>query len=186
MILRKPQSSNEMHTQVAANLLKLFTRRLFCMVVLRFSATGKAGTSAERSAPAGASTSRSRARRGFLGNTAPRSTATNQSNVIRIHTSRRKPPLETGWPPDRPPAWRSSQPPGSTSSTQKSDFVAKDSRVLQRQERRRICGERGHRQRGSCQWRVHSAKTPRAFHQLSKARDCRGLVTSNLCGQFVV
>ena len=168
-ILRKLQSPNEMHTRVAANLLKLFTRRLFCMVVLRFSANGKAEISAERSAPPEASTARSRARRGFPYNCAPYATATHQPNVIRIHTSQRKPPIEAGWPPDRPPSRRPSQPPGSTRSTQEGDFMAKDSRILQRQEPRRIFGERARRQRESCQRRLHSDKTPRAFRRLSKA-----------------
>ena len=161
--MRKPQSFNEMHTRVAANLLKLFTRRLFCMVVLRFSADGKADISSERSAPPEASTARSRARRAFRRNSAPSATATYQSNVIRIHTSRRKPPPKTGWPPAGPPSRRPSQPPGNTRSTEKRNLMAKDSRILQRQKRRRISGERARRQTGICQWRLDSAKTCRAF-----------------------
>jgi len=159
--LRKPQSFNEMHTRTAANLLKLFTRRLFCMVVLRFSA-GKEHISAERSAPPEASTARSRARRVFPCNSAPSATAIYQSNVIRIHTRQRKTSLQTGWPPARPP----SQPPGNTRSAEKGNLMAKDSRLLQRQECRSVLAEQLQRQTSVCQRRLDSIKTSGAFHRL--------------------
>ena len=158
-----------MHTRAAANLLKLFTRRLFCMVVLRFSADGKADISSERSAPPEASTARSRARRVFPRNSAPSATSTYQSNVIRIHTSWRKPPPKAGWPPAGPPSRRPAQPPRHTRSTEKRNLMAKDHRVLQRQELRRSSGERARRKTGLCQWRLDATETCRPFHELSKA-----------------
>lgn len=108
-----------MHIRVAVNLLKLFTRRLFCMVVLRFSANEKVENSAERSAPSEASTARLRARKAFRRNSAPHATAITQSNVTRTHTSQRKPPPNAGWPPASPPTRRSPHSPGNASSTEK-------------------------------------------------------------------
>ena len=157
-----------MHTRVAANLLKLFTRRLFCMVVLRFSAGGKADISSERSAPPEVSTARSRARRASRRNSAPSAPATYQSNVIRIHTCRGKPPLEERWPQFRPPSRRPAPPPGIIHPTKKTHPLAKSSRLFQRKERRGRIETRAQRRKRFLRWRGGSAETARTAHQLSK------------------
>ena len=156
-----------MHIRVAANLLKLFIRRLFCMVVLRFSASEKVDDSAERSAPSEVPTARSRARKVFRRNSAPLATAITQSNVTRTQTSQRKPPPEAGWPPASPPTRRSPHSPGNTSSTKKRNLMAKDRRLLQRQERPGGFGICRRRQtKSSCQWRHDPVEAPGASRGL--------------------
>jgi hypothetical protein len=170
-----------MHTRAAAHLLKLFTWRLFCMVVLRFSA-GKEATPAERSAPSEASTAVSRARRVFPCNSAPPATSLYQSNVIRIHTRQRKPSLQTGWSPVRP----HTQSTGEARSTKKRNPMAKDSRLLPWQEPRGTTGKEVPRETKLRQRRLGSIETSRAFHRFQKARDRGGLLASYLCGQSLV
>ena len=157
-----------MHTRAVANLLKLFTRRLFCKVVLRFSATGKAENSAESSAPPEAPSASARARRAFSRNAARTATPTNQSNVIRIHTCRGKPPLEERWPQFRPPSRRPTPPPGIIHPTKKTHPLAKSSRLFQRKERRGRIDTRAQRRKRFLRWRGGSAETARTSHQLSK------------------
>jgi hypothetical protein len=153
-----------MHTRVAVNLLKLLTRRLFCMVALRFTADERVDIPAERSPAPEAPTARSRARKTSGRNSAPPATAIPQSNVIRLYTSQRKPPPKAGWPPTSPPTRRFPHPPGNTSSgntssTEKGNLVAKDSRILHGQERPGDFGRRGHRQaESSYQWRLNAVE----------------------------
>lgn len=165
----------------AANLLKLFRWRLFCMVVLRFSA-GKEHTSAGRSAPAEASTAAPHARRTFPCHSAPVANAIYQSNVIRTHTRQRKPSLEKGRPPARPPT----QPPRNTHPAKERDLMAENNRLSARQEHRSTAGEEVRREAKFPQRRLNGIKASRTFHRIQKARDCRSVVTPHLCRQSVV
>lgn len=176
-LLRKSQSSNEMPARAAANLLKLFTWRLLCMVALRSSAKGKSEVRAERAASSEAPTAGSRAPRAFLQNSAPSGTATNQSNVIRIYTSKGKPPVKARWPTARPPT-RCSPQPGTTSSTKERNLVAEDSRFFQRKDDQGRVAK--HLRSG--QWRLGSTEAPGAFDEFQKTRDCRSHVAPHLCG----
>ena len=170
-----------MPAQAAANILKLFTARLFCTVALRSFAKEKSEVCVERPAPSEASTAGSRVRRTFLPSPASSGTATYQSNVIRIHTSTERPPVTARRPPARPPSRRPPPQPGTTYPTKKRNPLAEDSRVLQWKEHH---GEpRGHRHSGQRRLRrLRSTETCGAFREFQETRDCRGHVAPYLCG----
>ena len=180
--LRKPQSSNEMHTWAVADLLKLFRWRSFCMVVLRLFA-GTELPSAERSASPEASTAVSRARRVFPRNATTSATSINQSNVIRIHTRQWQPTLQTRRSSISP---HTQQPTGTTRSTEKRNLLAKDNRLLLGQESRGLARKATCRETKLWQWRFDAIETSSAFRRFQKARDRRGVLTAHLCGQSVV
>jgi hypothetical protein len=171
-----------MHLRSAANFLKWFTWRMFCMVVLRFSA-GKKPVSVERSAPSEASTAASRVRRSFPGHSAPCATAIYQNNVIRTHIRQRDALFAKGPPPSWPP-------PQSTGNAhaiiEERNVVAKNSRLLLGQEfpslaTKEIGGEVRLRQ-----WRHRRCQAARTFRGIKKTGNRRGFLTSYLCRELVL
>ena len=106
------------------------------MIVLRFSTKWKSDNFAAKSRPLEESTAGLRAGRSLVRNSTASATATYQSNVIRIHTSQREPPIKTGWPPIRPRPRRRPQSAGDTCSTTK-NALGKDRRVFQWREHKR-------------------------------------------------
>jgi hypothetical protein len=171
-----------MQGRSAANFLKWFTRRVFCMVVLRFSA-GKEPASAKRSAPPGASTAASRVRKSVPRHSAPCATAIYQINVIRTHIRQRDPLLEKGPPPRCPLP----KPTGNACAiTQERNVVAKDNRLFLGQESPTITAEEITGEIRLRQWRHRRCQAARPFCWVEKAGNCRGLVTSHLRRQFVI
>jgi hypothetical protein len=148
--LRKPQTPNEMHTRVGANVLKLFRRRLSCIMVLRFFAKGKLESFVKKPRVSEASMTGLPAG-SFPRNPAASANTTNQSHVIRIHTRRRKTPVEAWWPPSGPRARRFPQPPGNFRSSQK-DPLAKNRRLFHWREQQRTDGSQFPRGPGHSQW----------------------------------
>jgi hypothetical protein len=171
-----------MHVRSAANFLKWFKWRVFCMVVLRFS-DGKEPAPKERSAPPEASTAASRVRRSCPRHSAPSATAIYQNNVIRTHIRRRDPLLEKGPPPSCP----LSQPPGNARAfAQERNLVAKDNcPFLGKESPSPFAEEIAGRVRLG-KWRDRRSQAACPFRWVEKTGNCRGFLTSHLCRQLVV
>jgi hypothetical protein len=161
--------------------LKLFTWRLFCMVLLRLSA-GSKGASAGRSAPSQAPTAAPARPKKFPCHSAPAATAIDQPNVIRIYTCQRQSLVQKGRAPTRPPT----NPSGNTraSPAQEGNSLAKDYLFLAWQERRRTAADQQtDRETKVRQRRLYLVEAFHASRRIPKARNCRGFLTSDLCRQ---
>ena len=160
--------------------LKLFTWRVFWPVLLRLSAECK-DASAGRSAPSEAPTVASARPKKFPRHSAPVATAIVQTNVIRIYTCQRQSLVQKGRAPTRPPT----NPSGNTraSPAQERNSLAKDYLFLAWQERRRTAADQQtDRATKVRQRRLYLVEAFHASRRIPKTRNCRGFLTSDLCG----